>query len=137
MTALDTIRASVEPELEAYENFIERQFTADGELLSEMLHYALTSRGKGIRPLLVILSAALNASVKGAASGRRTRLAAMLVEMIHVASLIHDDVIDESDTRRAEHRSMPAGNRTRRSFWATTSWHGIWPSDCRAANSTW
>ena len=62
MTALDTIRASVEPELEAYENFIERQFTADGELLSEMLHYALTSRGKGIRPLLVILSAALNAS---------------------------------------------------------------------------
>lgn len=99
MTALDTIRASVEPELEAYENFIERQFTADGELLSEMLHYALTSRGKGIRPLLVILSAALNASVKGAASGRRTCLAAMLVEMIHVASLIHDDVIDESDTR--------------------------------------
>lgn len=100
MTALDTIRASVEPELEAYENFIERQFTADGELLSEMLHYALTSRGKGIRPLLVILSAALNASVKGAASGRRTCLGAMLVEMIHVASLIHDDVIDESDTRR-------------------------------------
>lgn len=100
MTALDTIRASVEPELEAYENFIERQFTADGELLSEMLHYALTSRGKGIRPLLVILSAALNASVKGATSGRRTCLAAMLVEMIHVASLIHDDVIDESDTRR-------------------------------------
>lgn len=100
MTALDTIRASVEPELEAYENFIERQFTADGELLSEMLHYALTPRGKGIRPLLVILSAALNASVKGAASGRRTCLAAMLVEMIHVASLIHDDVIDESDTRR-------------------------------------
>jgi len=100
MTALDTIRASVEPALAAYENFIERPFTADGELLSEMLHYALTSRGKGIRPLLVILSAALNASVKGAASGRRTCLAAMLVEMIHVASLIHDDVIDESDTRR-------------------------------------
>lgn len=100
MTALDTIRASVATELEAYETFIERQFTADGELLSEMLHYALTSRGKGIRPLLVILSAALNAPMKGAAAGRRTCLAAMLVEMIHVASLIHDDVIDESDTRR-------------------------------------
>lgn len=100
MTALDSIRASVATELEAYEAFIERQFTADGELLSEMLHYALTSRGKGIRPLLVILSAALNAPMKGAAAGRRTCLAAMLVEMIHVASLIHDDVIDESDTRR-------------------------------------
>ena len=35
-----------------------------------------------------------------AAKGRRVHLAAMLVEMIHVASLIHDDVIDESDTRR-------------------------------------
>ena len=103
MTALDTIRASVEPELEAYENFIERQFTADGELLSEMLHYALTSRGKGIRPLLVILSAALNASVKGAASGRRTCLAAMLVEMIHVASLIHDE-----RNRRIGHAPRPS-----------------------------
>lgn len=100
MATLDSIRASVATELEAYETFIERQFTAEGELLSEMLQYALTSRGKGIRPLLVILSAALNASVKGAATGRRTCLAAMLVEMIHVASLIHDDVIDESDTRR-------------------------------------
>ena len=100
MSALDSIRASVATELEAYEAFIERQFTAEGELLSEMLQYALTSRGKGIRPLLVILSASLNASVKGAAAGQRTCLAAMLVEMIHVASLIHDDVIDESDTRR-------------------------------------
>ena len=100
MTTLDSIRAAVATELEAYENFIERQFTAEGELLSEMLHYALTARGKGIRPLLVLLSAALNAPVKGAAAGRRTCLAAMLVEMIHVASLIHDDVLDESDVRR-------------------------------------
>ena len=40
--------------------------------------------------------------VKGAAGGRRASLAAMLVEMIHVASLIHDDVIDEADTRRGK-----------------------------------
>ena len=102
MISLDSIRATVAPELEAYEAFVERQFTAEGELLSEMLQYALTSRGKGLRPLLVLLSAALNAPVPGAAAGRRTCLAAMLVEMIHVASLIHDDVIDESDTRRGK-----------------------------------
>lgn len=100
MITLDTIRKPVIAELEAYDEFVERQFTAEGELLSDMLRYALTARGKGIRPLLVMLSAAMNAPVKGTATGRRACLAAMLVEMIHVASLIHDDVIDESDTRR-------------------------------------
>lgn len=102
MITLDTIREPVIAEMEAYDQFVERQFTAEGEQLSEMLHYALTSRGKGIRPLLVMLSAALNAPTKGASTGRRACLAAMLVEMIHVASLIHDDVIDESDTRRGK-----------------------------------
>ena len=100
MITLDLIRKPVTSELQAYNEFVERQFTAEGELLSEMLHYALTARGKGIRPLLVMLSGAMNATVKGAAMGRRACLAAMLVEMIHVTSLIHDDVIDESDTRR-------------------------------------
>lgn len=100
MITLEEIRKPVTAELAAFDEFIERQFTAEGELLADMLRYALSSRGKGIRPLLVILSAAMNASVKGAAGGRRTCLAAMLVEMIHVASLIHDDVIDEADTRR-------------------------------------
>ncbi|WP_418990991.1 polyprenyl synthetase family protein [Alistipes sp.] len=100
MMTLDTIRKPVTAELEAFDEFVAEQFTAEGELLSNMLRYALSSRGKGIRPLLVMLSAAMNASVKGASRGRRVSLAAMLVEMIHVASLIHDDVIDESDTRR-------------------------------------
>ena len=44
----------------------------------------------------------MNAPMPGASLGRRPCLAAMLVEMIHVASLIHDDVIDESDTRRGK-----------------------------------
>ncbi len=100
MITLEDIRRPIMAELAAFDEFVDRQFTAEGELLSEMLRYALSSRGKGIRPMLVMLSAALNAPVKGAATGRRACLAAMLVEMIHVASLIHDDVIDEADTRR-------------------------------------
>lgn len=100
MITLDSIRQPVLRELEAYDAFVERQFTADGELLNEMLREALSSRGKGIRPLLVTLSAAMNARTAGAAAGQRVSLAAMLVEMIHTASLIHDDVIDEADTRR-------------------------------------
>ena len=102
MITLDDIRKPVTAELEALDEFVDRQFTAEGELLSDMLRYALSARGKGIRPMLVMLSAAMNAPVKGAAAGRRACLAAMLVEMIHVASLIHDDVIDEADMRRGK-----------------------------------
>lgn len=102
MITLEDIRKPVEEELAAFDAFVERQFTAEGDLLSDMLRYALSSRGKGIRPMLVMLSAAMNAKVKGASLGRRASLAAMLVEMIHVASLIHDDVIDESDMRRGK-----------------------------------
>ena len=100
MITLENIRKPITAELAAFEEFIERQFTAEGELLSDMLRYALSERGKAILPMLMMHSAAMNAPVKGASTGRRACLAAMLVEMIHVASLIHDDVIDEADTRR-------------------------------------
>ncbi len=100
MITLDTIRKPVAADLEAFDEFVDRQFTAEGDLFSGTLRYALSSRGKGVRPLLVMLSAAMNAPSRGATTGRRACLAAMLVEMIHIASLIHDDVIDESDTRR-------------------------------------
>lgn len=102
MITLDTIRKPVAADLEAFDDFINQQFTAEGELLSEMLRYALSSRGKGIRPLLVMLCAGLNSHAQTGSVGRRAYLAAMMVEMIHVASLIHDDVIDDSDTRRGK-----------------------------------
>lgn len=102
MITLDNIRKPVAAELDAYNEFVERQFSTEDGLLSEMLNHALSSRGKGIRPLLVMLTAALNSPSPGMASGRRSCLAAMLIEMIHVASLIHDDVIDEADTRRGK-----------------------------------
>ena len=100
MITLDIIRKPVAADLEEFDAFVARQFTAEGDLLEEMLRYALSSRGKGIRPTLVMLSAAMNAPVKTERLGPRVSLAAMLVEMIHVASLIHDDVIDESAERR-------------------------------------
>ena len=98
MTTLDDIRRPVSDELALFDELVDRHFSADGSPVAEMLRYALSSRGKGIRPLLVLLSAAVN-SASGRA-GARARLAAMLVEMIHVASLVHDDVIDESAMRR-------------------------------------
>ena len=74
MITLDDIRRPVTAELAAFEEFVERQFTAEGELLSDMLRYALTARGKGIRPLLVMLSAAMKKALpkpKTSAQGTR------------------------------------------------------------------
>lgn len=100
MMTLELIRKPVAGDLEAYEAFVTRHFHAESDLLSQMLRYALSSRGKGIRPMIVLLSAGMNAPEPQAGLGQRAYLAAMLVEMIHVASLIHDDVIDEADERR-------------------------------------
>ena len=73
MITLDDIRKPVTAELEALDEFVDRQFTAEGELLSDMLRYALSARGKGIRPMLVMLSAAMNAPVKGGRGGPGAR----------------------------------------------------------------
>lgn len=100
MTTLEAIRTPVAQELNEFDAFVRRNFKVESELLSGMVDYILSARGKGVRPLLVLLSAALNAPAEGRGIGQRTYLAAMLVEIIHTASLIHDDVIDESDVRR-------------------------------------
>ena len=77
--------------------------------MSEMIAHVLSSRGKGVRPLIVMLCSALTseANLRDWEEGRRncsvrTYLAAMMVEMLHTASLIHDDVIDSADTRRGK-----------------------------------
>lgn len=100
MVTLDAIREPVRKELEEFEAFVRQNFKVENELLAAMVDYILSTRGKGVRPLLVLLSAGLNAPATGRSVGQRTYLAAMLVEIIHTASLVHDDVIDESDTRR-------------------------------------
>lgn len=100
MVTLDAIRCPVAQELEEFETFVRKNFKVENGLISGMVDYILSTRGKGVRPLLVLLSAALNASAGSGGIGQRTYLAAMLVEIIHTASLIHDDVIDESDIRR-------------------------------------
>ncbi len=113
MATLSDIKAPIEKELEGFDSFISEQFKADSPLLSEMLTYALSSRGKSIRPLIVMLSSALN-SPAGIVS-RRAWVAAAMVEMIHLSSLIHDDVIDESDMRRGK-ESLYAKWQSRKSI---------------------
>ena len=107
MVSLDAIRTPIASDMEAFEEFIRNRFDSDGKLMSEMLSHALSSRGKGIRPIVVMLTSALTSAAnkrQWVAGERnctmRTYLAAMMVEMLHTASLIHDDVIDGADMRR-------------------------------------
>ena len=99
MTTLDQIRRPIEAEIEEFNAFVRKNFSEEqGTLIGDMLEYVLSSRGKGLRPVVVMLAAGATSATGN--FGKRTMLAAMLVEMIHVASLIHDDVIDESNLRR-------------------------------------
>lgn len=98
MVSIDIIRTPVKSDLEEFDAFVRGRFEGGRGLLAEMLEHVLSSRGKALRPTIVMLSAALH-SPEGRV-GRRAYVAALMTEMIHVASLIHDDVIDESDLRR-------------------------------------
>ncbi len=107
MISIDSIRQPILADLAAFDEFLKGQFTSEGKLISEMLTHVLSSRGKGVRPMIVMLTSALCSDVnqrewvEGERNcTKRTYLAAMLVEMLHTASLIHDDVIDGADTRR-------------------------------------
>ena len=109
MVTIDSIRKSIIADMEAFEAFVTDNISAEGDLMHEMLTYALTSRGKGVRPMLTMLAASM-ITASGSESAddcgmerhcsKRTYLAAMLIEMIHTASLIHDDVLDSADERR-------------------------------------
>lgn len=107
MVSLEAIRTPIASDIDAFEEFLKGQFSSDGKLMREMLTHVLSARGKSVRPILVMLTSALTSSanarqwVEGERNcTKRTYLAAMMVEMLHTASLIHDDVIDNADMRR-------------------------------------
>ncbi len=98
MVTLSQIKHPIDESLIEFDSFVASQFQSENSLLSEMLVDALSSRGKGIRPIITMLAAGMS-SPSGSVT-KRVHIAAMMVEMIHLASLIHDDVIDEAATRR-------------------------------------
>ena len=107
MVSLEAIRTPIASDIDAFEEFLKGQFSSDGKLMSEMLTHVLSARGKSVRPIIVMLTSALTSSantrqwIEGERNcSKRTYLAAMMVEMLHTASLVHDDVIDNADTRR-------------------------------------
>ena len=94
-SSIDHLRAPVEDELKKFEQMFRGSLTSSVGLLNIITRYILRQKGKRVRPLLVLLSSK--------ACGRitdRTFRGAALVETLHTATLVHDDVVDDADTRR-------------------------------------
>jgi octaprenyl-diphosphate synthase len=90
-------------DLAAIEQEFERQSASEVEVITDIARYLMAGGGKRIRPLLLLLSA----KALGNTSQSHIRLGAV-VEMLHTATLVHDDIIDEADTRRGR----PSTNTT-------------------------
>ena len=103
------LRSSVEDKLILVEEKIKTKLSSKVELVEEMTKYHLTTGGKKIRALLTLGSAKLCGYSKG---GRDINLAAC-IELIHAATLMHDDVIDNSEIRR--------GKKTLNNVWGNKS----------------
>lgn len=95
MDNLDVIKKPIEHEMADFEVYFKSQFKSDIALLNEALKYVGDSTGKLMRPMLVMLVAKCAGEVN-----EKSFAAASAMEMLHTASLLHDDVIDESDKRR-------------------------------------
>jgi octaprenyl-diphosphate synthase len=95
MTALTHIRQPVEKEMAEFEAYFGRMMRSDIPLLKIILNYIIRRKGKQMRPLLVFLTAGLNGEINEA-----TYVAATFIELLHTASLVHDDVVDDASERR-------------------------------------
>ncbi len=97
MKNLNDIMTPIAAELAQFEVYFEQTMKAETEPMDGIMHYVQESRGKRLRPILVLLSAKLLGEVN-----ERTLRAATFVEMMHSATLIHDDVVDDADQRRGK-----------------------------------
>ena len=95
MSGIEKIRQPIAAELEIFDHQFKQALKSDVFLLNLITRYVLKTKGKQIRPVLVLLSAKLFGEI-----GQKTYTAASLVELLHTASLVHDDVVDDANERR-------------------------------------
>jgi octaprenyl-diphosphate synthase len=95
MSALSGIKKPVENEMAEFEAYFSRTMRSEIPLLNIILNYILRRKGKQMRPLLVFLTARLNGEIV-----ESTYIAATCIELLHTASLVHDDVVDDAHERR-------------------------------------
>jgi octaprenyl-diphosphate synthase len=92
---LDDIRRVIDADMAAVDGVIRRRLASDVVLINQISNYIIGAGGKRLRPILVLL-----AGGHFAANAEKTRELAAVIEFIHTATLLHDDVVDESSLRR-------------------------------------
>jgi len=95
MSSIAKIQTPIKVEMSKFEDLFKASMKSKVPLLNIITKYILLRKGKQMRPMFVFLSAKLNGTVTDA-----TYTAASLIELLHTATLIHDDVVDESYERR-------------------------------------
>lgn len=93
--SLTSIGACVASELSAFDGYLRNQMRSRTALLDTVVRYIMKQRGKRVRPTLVFLSAGVCGGIND-----RSFVGAGMVELLHTATLVHDDVVDEADKRR-------------------------------------
>lgn len=81
--------------MERFESYMRSALRSDTALLNLVIRYIMKQRGKRVRPMLVFLSAGIAGGIT-----HRTYVGALMVELLHTATLVHDDVVDQADLRR-------------------------------------
>jgi octaprenyl-diphosphate synthase len=92
---IDEIITNIKPHLEDFNKYFKELMKSDVALLNIILRYINTRTGKQMRPVFVFLTAELSGGIN-----KRSYIGAALVELLHTATLVHDDVVDEATERR-------------------------------------
>ena len=92
--------------MELFEKKFRLSMSSKVALLNRITHYIVNRKGKQMRPMFVFLSAKM---VSNGQLSERTYRGASVIELIHTATLVHDDVVDDSNQRRSFSQLMPFG----------------------------
>lgn len=92
---INEISKPIAPYLDTFNEVFKKQMKSNVMLLDTVVKYMMKQRGKRLRPMLVLLSASICGGVND-----RTHIGATMVELLHTASLVHDDVVDQAAERR-------------------------------------
>lgn len=95
VTSIDSIKAPIVSEMVTFEDKFRKSMKSSVPLLDKLTHYIVKRKGKQIRPMFVFLSAQALGGIS-----ESTHRGAALIELLHTATLVHDDVVDDSFERR-------------------------------------
>lgn len=110
---LATIQALARDDMAAVDALIRRRLASDVVLINQVAEYIVGAGGKRLRPMLLLLATGALGGRDGRGIGADAHQLAAVVEFIHTATLLHDDVVDESDLRR--------GRRTANAVWGNAA----------------